>query len=166
MSLTVPGAAAFIAASVFLLAMGADEVTRGAEAIHQEISIAAPPAQVYATLTEPAQFTKMTTFSMVKTAPSAQIGLTPGEPFSLFGGQIVGRLLELVPNRLIVEAWRDIGWPQGVYSVARFELKDDGGGRTTIVFDHTGFPAGRGQHLAEGWHKNYWEPMKALFERR
>jgi hypothetical protein len=50
--------------------------------------------------------------------------------------------------------------------VARFELKDDGGGRTTIVFDHTGFPPGRGQHLAEGWHKNYWEPMKALFERR
>jgi uncharacterized protein YndB with AHSA1/START domain len=166
MSLAVSGAAAFIAASVYVLAMGADDVTRGAEAIHQEISIAAPPAQVYAALTDATQFTKLTTFGMVKNAPPAKIGRAPGEPFSLFGGQIVGRIVELVPNRLIVQAWRDIGWPQGIYSLARFELKDEGSGRTTIVFDHTGFPAGRGQHLAEGWHTNYWEPMKALLERR
>ena len=121
----------------------------------------APSARIYAALIDADQFTRMTAFSMVKNAPPATIGRAPGEAFSLFGGQIVGRQIELASNSLIVQAWRDIGWPKGIYSIARFELKESGG-RTTIVFDHTGFPAGRGPHLAEGWHKNYWEPMTAF----
>src|SRR5262249_6007352 len=143
-------------------APSSDEVTRGAEAVHQEIPIAAPPARVYAALTDAAQFTKMTALGMVKNAPPASIGRAAGETFSLFGGPVVGRPVELVPGRLIVQAWREIDWPQGVYSLVRFELKGEAGGPTTIVFDHTGFPAGHGAHLAEGWHKNYWEPMKAM----
>jgi predicted TIM-barrel fold metal-dependent hydrolase len=31
---------------------------------------------------------------------------------------------------------------------------------TRIVFDHTGFPKGQAQHLAEGWKANYWEPLE------
>jgi hypothetical protein len=28
-----------------------------------------------------------------------------------------------------------------------------------LVLDHDGFPAGQGEHLAKGWHQNYWEPL-------
>jgi hypothetical protein len=33
------------------------------------------------------------------------------------------------------------------------------GSGTQLTFDHTGFPNGEAEHLAEGWHVNYWEPM-------
>jgi hypothetical protein len=49
----------------------------------------------------------------------------------------------------------------GVYSIARFELVKDGAG-TRLVFDHTGFPKGQGEHLSQGWHKNYWEPLEKV----
>ena len=44
-------------------------------------------------------------------------------------------------------------------AVDRFELTDRNG-KTTLVFDHTGFPRGLGEHLAQGWRMNYWEPLK------
>ena len=47
----------------------------------------------------------------------------------------------------------------GVYSIVRFELTDQGVG-TKIVFDHTGFPGGEGEHLASGWQAHYWDPLE------
>jgi hypothetical protein len=47
----------------------------------------------------------------------------------------------------------------GIYSIAKFELVEHGSG-TKIVFDHTGFPIGDREHLAEGWKMNYWEPLE------
>ena len=54
--------------------------------------------------------------------------------------------------------WRASAWPDGVYSVARFELEADDSG-TQVVFDHTGFPDDQRDHLAAGWDANYWEPL-------
>src|SRR5438477_4347097 len=135
------------------------EVMKTAEAIHQEIVFNATRKRVYDALTDAAQFTKVTTFSSVKNAPPAHIAHDVGGTFSLFGGHIIGRHLELVPNQRIVQAWRVVDWTPGLYSIARFELTDRAG-KTTLVFDHTGFPAGQGEHLAQGWHENYWEPIK------
>jgi activator of HSP90 ATPase len=81
-----------------------------------------------------------------------------GGAFSLFGGHILGRQIELVPNQRIVQAWRTADWKPGVYSIAKFELAEEGS-ETRIVFDHTGFPAGQAAHLAEGWVGNYWAPL-------
>lgn len=134
-------------------------VTRSAEAIHQEVLIAATPARVYEALTDAAQFTKVTTFSSVPQAPPATIGREAGMSFSLFGGHIIGRQLELIPAQRIVQAWRVVDWEPGWYSIGRFVLAAESG-QTKLVFDHTGFPAGLGDHLAAGWIANYWEPMK------
>jgi activator of HSP90 ATPase len=65
---------------------------------------------------------------------------------------------ELTANERIVQAWRTASWPAGAYSIATFELVEEGGG-TKLVFDHVGFPVGQAGHLAEGWHMNYWQPM-------
>jgi len=88
-----------------------------------------------------------------------QISREAGGTFTLFGGHIVGRHLELVPNERIVQAWRVVTWSPGVYSIAKFELTEQGSS-TKLVFDHVGFPDGQGQHLAEGWKANYWEPLE------
>ena len=71
----------------------------------------------------------------------------------------VGRNLELIPARRIVQAWRVAPWPEGVYSIARFELQKQGSG-TRIVFDHTGFPTELAEHLEAGWQENYWKALK------
>jgi hypothetical protein len=41
----------------------------------------------------------------------------------------------------------------------KFELVEHNSS-TKIVFDHTGFPQGKGDHLAAGWSANYWEPLR------
>jgi len=56
------------------------------------------------------------------------IGGDVGGAFTLFGGHILGRQVELVPDRLIVQARRVSSWGAGVYSIARFELSAQGAG--------------------------------------
>jgi activator of HSP90 ATPase len=92
-------------------------------------------------------------------AKPTEISRQVGGTFTLFGGHIVGRQLELVPNERIVQAWRVVDWEKGWCSIARFELVEQGSG-TKIVFDHTGFPKGLGQHLADGWKAHYWNTIE------
>ena len=72
----------------------------------------------------------------------------------------MGRNLELIPARRIVQAWRVVPWPEGVYSIAKFELQDQGSG-TKVIFDHTGFPTDLAEHLESGWQENYWKALRS-----
>src|SRR5262245_58101029 len=83
--------------------------------IHQEIDFTASPQQLYEALLESKQFTEFS-------GRAADINREVGGAFSLFKGHIVGRNLELVPNERIVQAWRVVTWPEGAYSIVRFEL--------------------------------------------
>jgi activator of HSP90 ATPase len=146
-------------------AAGADgEISHAAEAIHQEVNFNASRKRVYEALTTTAQFVEVIKLSaamksgMALGSKPTQISPTVGGSFTIYGGHIFGRQVELVPNERIVEAWRVVDWSPGTYSIARFELVDQGSG-TKLVFDHTGFPQGLAQHLADGWHGNYWEPL-------
>jgi len=142
-----------------------EEVTRTAETIHQEPIFKTSRKRVYEALTDAKQFNNVVQLSaamksgMPPGAAPTQISREAGGVFSLFGGHIVGRHVELVPNERIVQAWRVATWDAGVYSIAKFELVEQGSG-TKLVFDHTGFPKGDGEHLAAGWKANYWEPLE------
>jgi activator of HSP90 ATPase len=142
-----------------------EEVSRTAEAIHQQAFFKASRKRVYEALTDSKQFNQVTELSAamssgmsLATMPTA-ISREAGGAFSLFGGYIVGRQIELIPSERIVQAWRVVRWDPGVYSIARFELIEQGPG-TQVIFDHTGFPKGEGEHLAAGWKANYWEPLE------
>jgi activator of HSP90 ATPase len=123
--------------------------------IHQEIEFDASPQRLYEALLDSKQFTEFS-------GRPAEISREVGGAFSLFKGHIVGRNLELVPNQRIVQAYRVVTWPEGAYSIVRFELKPQGSG-THVVFDHIGFPEGLHDHLAEGWEENYWSLLKKYF---
>ena len=139
-------------------------ISRSAEAIHQEVPFAASPARVYSALTDEKQFDQVVRQSaamrggMPPGAAPTKIVSSNGGEFSLFGGHIVGRQIELVTNQRIVQAWRSADWTPGLYSIARVELVARGVA-TTLVFDHTGFPVGQADHLAQGWRENYWAPL-------
>jgi activator of HSP90 ATPase len=123
--------------------------------IHQEIDFSATPQQLYEALLDAKQFTEFS-------SRPAEINREVGGAFSLFKGHIIGRNLELIPNERIVQAWRVVTWPEGAYSIARFELEPQGSG-TRLVFDHIGFPEGLHDHLSEGWEENYWSLLKKYF---
>ena len=120
--------------------------------IHQEVVFPATPQRVYEALTDSEQFGDLT-------GAAAEIGREAGAAFSCFGGMITGRHVELMPNQLIVQAWRAGNWAAGVYSIVRFELKAEGA-ETRLIFDHSGFPAEHSAHLESGWQKMYWDNLQ------
>jgi activator of HSP90 ATPase len=141
-------------------AVSADEISHMAEAIHQEITLNASPKHVYQALTDAKQFDKLVILSGItpKKFPT-EISSEVGGTFSIFEGHIIGRNLELVPNQRIVQAWRVVTWDPGMHSIAKFELNEQGAA-TKIVFDHTGFPVGLAQSLADGWKEHYWSTLE------
>lgn len=120
--------------------------------IHQEVVFNASTERIYEVLTDAKQFSEMTG------APT-EITTEAGGSFSCFGGMIFGRNIELVPGKRIVQAWRVANWPEGVYSIAKFELTEQDS-KTLLIFDHIGFPETEGEHLAAGWGENYWNPLE------
>ncbi len=149
------------------VALAAEEagILRAEEGIHQEPVFKASRKRVYEALTDANQFAKVVELSaamkgggMKLGTKAAEISRDAGGAFALFGGYISGRHVELVVNERIVQAWRAGSWDPGSYSIAKFVLVESGG-MTKIVFDHTGFPKGQAEHLAEGWRGNYWEPL-------
>jgi activator of HSP90 ATPase len=123
--------------------------------LHQEVELPATASRIEGTLLDAKQFAAFTRLA-------ATIDAHDGGAFSLFGGLIVGRNIELVAGRRIVQAWRPTHWDPGVYSIAKFEFRPSGSG-TLVVLDHTGFPAGEYDHLSSGWYSHYWDPLKKLF---
>jgi len=129
-----------------------DRVISMTEPIHQELAYEADPDTIYETLISAKDFSEFT-------GAPAEIDAREGGAFSCFGGQIIGRIIELVPGERIVQAWRVAGWAEGDYSIVRFSFtKLDSGTRLTL--DHSGFPDGSGEHLEGGWPKMYWDPLR------
>ena len=139
-------------------------VIHTAEAIHQEPVFLAPPGRVYEALMDAKQFQKVELLSGAMkesdlVAKPAEISHETGGAIRLFGGYITGLQIELVPGKRIVQVWRSASWPSSAFSIAKFELTPNESG-TRIIFDHTGFPSGAGEHLVSGWKEHYWAPLQ------
>ena len=122
--------------------------------IHQEVKIDATPEAIFEVLTDSTKFKAMTG------GKATEISREPGGSISLFDGYVSGRHIELTPGKRVVQAWRGANWPEGVYSIVRFELTTDGDG-AILTFDQIGHPVEHQPHLETGWGKMYWEPMQA-----
>ena len=127
------------------------EANAARTSLHQEVEFGAAPARIYAVLLSAKEFAAFT-------GMPAEIDARAGGGFSMFGGMVVGRNVELVAGQRIVQAWRRATWEPGVYSMVKFELKAKGAG-TTVVLDHTGFPKGDYDGLYSGWGERYWDPL-------
>jgi uncharacterized protein YndB with AHSA1/START domain len=127
--------------------------TRFRTALHQEVDLAASPLRVYSALLSPSAFARFT-------GMPAEIDPHAGGAIWMFGGLIVGRNIELIPGKRIVQAWRAVqDFAAGIYSVVKMELIPTPSG-TTLILDHTGFPEGDYGHLYAGWPLRYWNPLK------
>jgi activator of HSP90 ATPase len=96
------------------------------------------------------------------TGQSAKMSRKEGGKFTAGDSYISGRNVELIPGKRIVQAWRASEWPDGIYSILRFEFKPKGKG-TRMIVDHLGVPDKFRDGVDEGWYEFYWNPMKAYF---
>jgi activator of HSP90 ATPase len=147
-----------------------DGLSHASEAIHQELLFDAGPQRVYDALTSGKSFDAITRLSdgdaRLKAAgakPTAIDGEVGGT-FTLFGGYVTGRNLEMLPAERLVQAWRAGSWKAGAFSIAAFSFVK-AGTRTRLLFDHRGFPDGEGASLAQGWHLHYWGPLTTFLSK-
>ncbi len=121
--------------------------------ISHQVTFNAKPAAVYAALMDHAF-----------TGAPAQIEPRAGGPFSVFGGMIQGITVDLKENERIVQAWRAKNWPEGVYSLATFQLAAEGDG-TRLSFLQVGVPEDQAEHITKGWEQHYWSKLPAFLSR-
>jgi uncharacterized protein YndB with AHSA1/START domain len=130
------------------------------KSIHQETLVAALPQQVFELLTSGSLFS-------AATGQPAEITDREGDSFSIFGGRVQGRQIELVPGQRVVQAWRfgtahPSPWEPGVYSTVRFAIEPAGEG-TRLVIDHAGIPAEWIEHISLGYPTFYQDPIARFF---
>ena len=120
----------------------------------------ATPAQLY-------EFFMDSTKHAAATGMPAKISRKVGGKWSAFGGMIRGKTLALVPNRMIVQAWRSSEWkkadPDSIL-VVRFEKSASGG--ATVALTHIGVPEYDQDGVTRGWVKYYWDPWRAYLASR
>jgi len=125
--------------------------------VAHEVTLSASPEEVFEALMDSAKHTRLT-------GAPAQIDRKPCGVFSLYGGQITGKTLELEPSRLIVQGWRAENWPKGHYSQVTFVLAAlDNGRQTQLSLTQTGVPAPHFEDINQGWRKCYWSKMATYF---
>jgi activator of HSP90 ATPase len=120
--------------------------------LHQEVLLSAAAPRIYEALLDAKQFAAFS-------GMPAEIDRKAGGAFSMFGGLIEGRNVEITPNARIVQAWRPTHWEPSVYSIVRFDFKPQAAA-TLVILEHYGFPQGEYEHLYSGWTGHYFEPLK------
>jgi hypothetical protein len=120
----------------------ADGLSHASEAIHQELLFNASPQRVYGALTGGKSFDAITRLSdgdvllnAVGAKPTA-INDEVGGTFTLFGGYVTGRNLEMLPAERLVQAWRAGSWKSGAFSIATFS-------GAALAFGRAAYPEAR-----------------------
>lgn len=100
------------------------------------------------------------------TGMPAKVSRKVGGKWSAFSGMILGKTLALVPNRMIVQAWRSSAWkkpdPDSIL-IVRFEKIKNG---AAVYLAHVGVPSYDYKGVTRGWKKYYWGPWRAYFQAR
>jgi uncharacterized protein YndB with AHSA1/START domain len=134
-------------------------IAMNTKTISQNVVLPAPPAAVFAALMNEKKHAAFTS------AP-ARIERRVGGKFTCYGGYLNGVTVELVPGKLIVQAWRSRGWPKGHHSLVTFALSPVASGKTRLRFTHFGVPAGDLKAKSKGWRFHYWTPLKRYLAAR
>lgn len=128
----------------------------GSAIIEDEVTFPCPPEQIYLMLTDS---NRIRSWSRSPVTPQV---LIPQAPFTLFDGNISGKILTLQsPSRIEME-WKLKSW--GKPSNVLIEIKgDESGGGTVLKIKQTGLPNGEAGTIKDNWHNYYWNPIKRAF---
>jgi uncharacterized protein YndB with AHSA1/START domain len=122
------------------------------------VHLPASPAKLYRMYLDPKLHAAFT-------GAPVKIAARPGAPFEAFAGALTGTILQVVPNRLIVQSWRSTHFYQrdldSTLVLSFWSTK--GGGR--IELTHVNVADSDFAGVSEGWSKYYWTPWHAYLTR-
>lgn len=98
----------------------------------------------------------------------AKIDPKAGGLFSIWGGKIVGKTIELDSEKhRIVQQWRYNypDWPENEPSKITIEFVPNKKG-CKLNFSQSKIPEKYAEDIAQGWKDYYWKPMQEYFERK
>jgi len=98
------------------------------------------------------------------TGSPAKVDGKIGGKFTAWDGYIVGSTLELIPNRLIVQAWRTSEFSDNAPDSRLEVVFEEIEGRTKITLTHSDLPEDQVDSYRQGWEDNYFKPMREYFE--
>ena len=125
--------------------------------IRQSVTFKASCHEVYELLMDARKHSELT-------GSDVKLSRKIGSKFTVYGGDIVGVNLALVPDEKIVQLWRYNDWPEGHFSRATFSLKEvNGGARLTFIQEDV--PDEHYEDIKQGWRDYYWNPMKEMLEK-
>lgn len=100
----------------------------------------------------------------------ARISREVGGEFSIFGGSVIGRNLELQEGKLIVQRWRFGSWPDGMQSTVRIVFEEPETGVTVVKLTHSDVPekdrygnATLVENAERGWRDLIFQRIRAAF---
>jgi len=94
------------------------------------------------------------------TGAPVQIAARPGAAFVAFGGALTGTILQIVPNRLIVQSWRSTHFAkQDLDSTLVLSFCSQRHG-ARIELTHVNVADSDFAGVSEGWSKYYWVPWR------
>jgi uncharacterized protein YndB with AHSA1/START domain len=117
-------------------------------------TIDAAPEDVYKALTNEATI-------RLWSGEEATMPLEPGSEFSLWDGSIVGKNLEFIPGKKIVQEW--YFGEQEVPSVVTIILHASKTG-TSAELRHTNIPDDDYENIIEGWNENYFGSLIDFYD--
>ena len=123
--------------------------------IKQTYDIAASPTEVWRALTDPAVIREWS-------GATAKFPVAVVAPYSLWNGDIRGRVLEMEPSRRLVQTWQPKDWTR-TDSVVTFTLTPRGKG-TRVDLVHGNVEASDFDGTTEGWDAYYLGAIKRMFE--
>jgi uncharacterized protein YndB with AHSA1/START domain len=122
------------------------------------VDLPAAPARLYRMYLDPRRHAAFT-------GAPVKIAAKAGAKFEAFGGALTGTILQVIPNRLIVQSWRSTHFGRrdldSTLVLAFWPVK--GGGR--IEMTHVNVAEGDFAGVSEGWSKYYWVPWREYLTR-
>ncbi len=126
--------------------------------IRQSVVLPAPAEKLYD------MYLNAKTHSAITGSP-VSISSKEGSRFRAFNGMIFGKVLYVVPKRLIVQSWRGNHWkredPDSI--VVLTFLPEGSSGRIDLV--HVNVADHDYEGVKEGWDKYYWGPWRDYLEK-
>ena len=98
------------------------------------------------------------------TGQAAEIDPKVNGEYTVFRGQLTGKILELKKNKLIVKTWRSREFPDDAKdSRVEIHFKKRKDGTTEIDILHASIPTGLGTKYEQGWLDRYLTPLRTYF---
>lgn len=130
-----------------------------ARTIQIAASLPASPARLYDMYLDPLEHAA---FTGSPVAIAAEVGAS----FRAFDGVLSGTILQLVPERLIVQSWRSPHWAEADIDstlVLSFHPEKEG---SRIELVHVNVVDSDFAGVSHGWEKFYWTPWRAYLDRK